>query len=175
MKPQGFTLIELMICLLVLAIILALGIPSFSEQLKNIQTKVAMHDLLRAIESARTLAVTSNKRTVLLANQEDWKQGWTLFIDENDDGELNGEETLKQEKSALTKVKIDANTHVEKYVSFIGTGEGRKLGVNNTGAFQVGTIKICPYTEGSGYALVLSRGGRTRVKTLTKTECDEIN
>lgn len=175
MKPQGFTLIELMITVLILAIILGLGIPGFFEQIKNIHTKVAMHDLLRTIESARTLAVTSNKRTVLLANQEDWAQGWTLFIDENDDGELNGEESLKQEKKALTKVKIDANTHVEKYISFIGTGEGRKLGVNNTGAFQVGTIKICPNTKGSGYALILSRGGRTRVKTLTELECDEIN
>lgn len=175
MKPQGFTLIELMITVLILAIILGLGIPGFFEQIKNIHTKVAMHDLLRAIESTRTLAVTSNKRTVLLANQEDWEQGWTLFIDENDDGELNGEETLKQDKKALTKVKIDANTHVKKYISFIGTGEGRKLGANNTGAFQVGTIKICPKAKGSGYALILSRGGRTRVKTLTQIECDEVN
>ena len=172
MQPQGFTLIELMICTVILAIILGLGIPSFSDQIRDVRTKVAMHELLRTIESARTLAVTSNKRTVLLANQEDWSQGWTLFIDENDDGELNGGETLKQHKAALTKVKINANTHVKKYISFIGTGEGRKVGLHNAGAFQVGTIKICPDTEGSGYALVLSRGGRTRVEKLSSAACD---
>jgi type IV fimbrial biogenesis protein FimT len=175
MKPKGFSLIELMVVLVISAIIIGFAIPSFFSLLKDINTKVAMHELLRAIESSRTLAVTSNNRTVLLANQEDWEQGWTLFIDKNHDGVLNGEETLKLQKKALNKVKISANTHVEKYISFIGTGEGRKLGSNGSGAFQVGTIKICPDTEGTGYALVISRGGRTRIKTLTTAECAEIN
>jgi type IV fimbrial biogenesis protein FimT len=175
MKSQGFSLIELMVVLAISAIIIGLAIPNFLSQFRDIRTKIAMHELLRAIESSRTLAVTSNKRTVLLAKQEDWKQGWTLFIDNNHDGELNGEETLKLERNALSKVKISANAHVKKYISFIGTGEGRKLGANNSGAFQVGTIKICPDTEGTGYALIISRGGRTRIKPLTKTECDEID
>lgn len=175
MKPKGFSLIELMVVLVIAAIILGLAIPSFFGQLKDIRTKVAMHELLRAIESSRTLAVTSNRRAVLLAKEEDWAKGWTLFIDQNHDGELNGEETLKQERPALNQVKVDANSHVQKYISFIGTGEGRKLGANGGGAFQVGTINICPETEGAGYALIISRGGRTRVKNLTKIECDEIN
>ncbi len=175
MKPKGFSLIELMVVLVISAIIIGFAVPSFFSLLRDINTKVAMYELLRAIESSRSLAVTSNNRTVLLANQEDWEQGWTLFIDKNHDGELNGEETLKLQKKALNKVKISANTHVEKYISFIGTGEGRKLGPNGSGAFQVGTIKICPDTQGTGYALVISRGGRTRIKTLTTAECTEIN
>ncbi|WP_323813031.1 GspH/FimT family pseudopilin [Cellvibrio sp. NN19] len=174
MKSQGFTLFELMICTAVLAITLGLAIPSLFEQIKTIRTKVATHELLRAIESARTLAVTSNKRSVLLANQNDWEQGWALFIDYNNDGVLNGEETLKQQRKALKDIKIHANSHVEEYISFIGTGEGRKIGIENGGAFQVGTIKICPETSGKGYALILSRGGRTRIQNLTLAECAEV-
>lgn len=174
MKQFGFTLFELLIVLLIASITLVIGIPSFSEQIKKSQTKVAMHDLLGAIESARSLAVQTNSRAVLLANQQDWTQGWRLFIDKNNDGELNGAEVTNSEKAALEHIKIQANTHVRNYISFIGTGEGRKIGVANGGAFQVGTIKICPIIKGEGYALVLSRGGRTRVKSLTLGECDAI-
>jgi len=174
MKHLGFTLFELLIVLLIVSITLVLGIPSFSEQIKNSQTKIAMHDLLGAIESTRSLAVNTNSRAVLLANEQDWEKGWTLFIDNNDDGELNGAETIKFEKVALENIKIHANTHVRHYVSFIGTGEGRKIGRGDGGAFQVGTFKICPTDKGEGYALILSRGGRTRVRSLTIEECDQI-
>lgn len=174
MKPQGFSLVEVIISTAILAIIIGLGIPSFFDSFKKTQARVATDELLRAIESARTLAVTTNKRTMLLADQANWTEGWTLFIDDNQDGQLNGDEPLKLEKTHLEHVKIHANTHVNEYISFIGTGEGRKLGVNGGGAFQVGTIKICPDAEGAGFALVLSRGGRTRIKKLSAAECAAI-
>lgn len=174
MKPSGFTLFELLFVLAITSIVLALAIPSFSESLKKSRTKIAMHEFLRAIESTRSLAVHTNSRAVLLATEEDWTKGWSLFIDNNDDGEMNEEETVKIEKGEIKHIKIKANTHLNHYVSFIGTGEGRKVGLANGGAFQVGTIKICPDTDGEGYALILSRGGRTRVKPLTVAECDEL-
>lgn len=164
MKLQGFTLIEQLIALSILAIVLALGIPSFSEQIKNAYTNAAMHELLHAIETTRALAVSSNKRTVLLANEEDWTKGWTLFVDADENGELNGDERLKLENQGLTNVKTDANTHVKARVAFIGTGA----------VSQMGTIKICPKTNGEGYALIISRGGRTRVKALDAEICAAI-
>lgn len=164
MKPQGFTLIEQLIALSILAIVLALGIPSLSEQIKNSHTKAAMHDLLHAIETTRTLAVSTNKRTVLLATDEDWTKGWKLFIDTDGNSELNEVEAVKLENQGLTEVKADPNTHVKKHVIFIGTGE----------VSQVGTIKICPKAAGTGYALVISRGGRTRVKALNAETCAAI-
>lgn len=174
MKKLGFTLLELLIVLLITAILLAMAIPAFSEQIKKLQTKVAMYELLGAIESTRALAVGTNKRAVLLAKERDWAKGWEVFIDLNDDGEINDTETIKTERDKLKNIKIHANTHMQEYVSFIGTGEGRKVGRANGGAFQVGTIKICPERRGDGYTLIISRGGRTRVSNLTAAECDEF-
>lgn len=174
MKSLGFTLFELLIVLLITSILLAIAIPTFTEQIKKLQTKVAMHELLGAIESARSLAVSTNKRAVLLANEGNWVNGWRLFIDLNDNGEINGAESIKIERNKLMNVKVSANTHLQEYVSFIGTGEGRKVGQANGGAIQIGTIKICPERKGDGYALIISRGGRTRVSNLTIAECDEI-
>jgi len=174
MKQVGFTLFELLIVLLIISITLVIGIPSFSEQINKSKTKVAMHDLLSAIESTRSLAVYSNNRAVLLAHEKDWTQGWSVFLDKNNDGVLNENETLKFEQAPLPHIKIHANTHVHDYISFISTGEGRKVGSGDGGAFQVGTIKICPIAKGTGYSLILSRGGRTRVKSLTAKECSAI-
>lgn len=174
MKQTGVTLFELLIVLLITGITLALGIPSFSEHIKRSQTKIAAQELLSAIESARSLAVYTNKRTVLIAKEQNWQKGWQLFIDDNDDGELNESETIQFETSSANNVRIQGNSHVRRYISFIGSGEGRKTGIANGGAFQVGTIKICPKARGEGYALILSRGGRTRTKALSKSECDNF-
>jgi type IV fimbrial biogenesis protein FimT len=175
LKRLGFTLFELLIVLLITSILLAIAIPTFTEQINKLQTKVAMHELLGAIESARSIAVSTNKRTVLLANEGDWAKGWKVFVDHNDNGEINGSETVKIERDKLKNIKVSANAHLQEYVSFIGTGEGRKVGKADSGTFQVGTIKICPEHTGNGYALIISRGGRTRVSNLTSAECNEID
>ncbi|HEX7763222.1 MAG TPA: GspH/FimT family protein, partial [Cellvibrio sp.] len=151
MKQQGITLIELIAVLSILAIAISIAAPTFSEQIKHTQTKIAMHDLLRAIESARTLAVSSNSRTILFANQKDWTQGWSLFIDKNNDGVLNNDEILQQVTAVTSKIKIEANSHVKEYISFISTGEARKAGKSNGGALQLGTFNICPTIKGKGY------------------------
>lgn len=58
---------------------------------------------------------------------------------------------------------IHANRPLQDHVSYIGTGESRRSGggVRHRGAFQAGTLTVCPAEPGRGYQLVLARGGRT--------------
>jgi type IV fimbrial biogenesis protein FimT len=174
MKHQGFTLLELLITLLITALILALAIPQFSEQIKKSRTQAATQTLLQAIETARTVAVMQNKRTLLVANGK-WHEGWKLFVDLDNDGVEDPEEPIIHEASALKGIKITGNSPVQKYISFIATGEGRMAGKANGGAFLTGTLKICPERQGKGYKLVLSRGGRLRSQQLNEAECAKKN
>lgn len=170
MKHQGFTLFELLITLLIMALILGLGLPSFSQQIQKNRVQAAAEELRQAVEAARTQAVMLNKRTLLQAN-ESWHNGWTLFIDLNNDGNLGSDEPIIREGGPLEGIKIRGNSSVKEYISFIPTGEGRKAGRADGGAFITGTLTICPDKPGDGYKLVLSRGGRLRSQPINKTDC----
>lgn len=174
MKSQGLTLFELLITVSILSITLALGIPSFNEQINKSRTKTAMLTLLDAIEATRATAISHNSRATLLANNQQWEDGWTLFIDTDNDGKLNNDEIPTIINGKLKGIKVAASTPMDTYVSFIGTGEGRKSGHVNGGAFLTGTIKICPEQTGEGYSLILSRGGRTRIDKLSPTDCAQM-
>lgn len=172
MKNNGFTLYELLITLTVIAITLAIGVPSFNKTIQNTRTKTATLELLAAIEQTRSTAVFTGRRSVLAA-QSQWHNGWKIFLDTNDDGVLDGNETVIAEKDKLDGVAIKGNHHVQELISFISTGEGRTPGRANTGALLVGRLTICPVTQGAGYTIVLSKGGRSRVSGITKEECDQ--
>lgn len=173
MNSQGFTLFELMISITILLIILTIGLPSFNKQVSQSRTKTATLSLLNAIETTRSTAVFRNKRTVLLAKEKKWHLGWTLFVDENNSGILDGDEEIFAENGKLQgalSIPKSEKSAINTYVSFIGTGEGRQIG-KGKGGFLSGTIQICPEQKGEGYSLILSRGGRTRVAKLTAEEC----
>lgn len=172
MKLQGFSLYELVVTLAITCITLAIAIPSFDNQIRESRTEVAALALLDAIETSRSTAVFQNTRTMLLAVDKKWHKGWVLFIDDDNDGVLDDEETTLRNEKEQKGVLITAKAPMDAYVSFIGTGEGRAPGKAKAGAFLAGTIKICPERKGAGYSLVLSRGGRTRVAKLTTEECE---
>lgn len=174
MKTHGFTLFELIITLAIISTILAIGIPSLSKQISKSRTKNAALALLDAIETTRATAVFRNQHVILNATNKKWHEGWTLFVDRNGNGTLDNDEETLFINEGLDAVITQAKVPMNKYVAFIGSGEGRQLGAGGTGGFLAGTIKICPTIKGDGYSLVLSKGGRTRVGKLTDLDCNAI-
>lgn len=168
---KGFTLIELLTTLCVISLLLFVGLPSFTEVLKENRLKTSTLSLIESIETTRSVAVFNNQRALLLPKNGDWEDGWIIFLDLNDDGLLNPNEDVIRDVTAPTGVTIEPNTPVTDYISFIGSGEGRKIGKKNGGSPMMGTLKVCPLEGGEGYALILSRGGRTRLDKLASADC----
>lgn len=174
MRSFGFTLIDLLTTIAIASILLSIGLPNFSAQIQNTRTKTATQNLLEAIELTRTKAVSTNKRTTII-NQTSWENGWELFIDKNNDGIRDNDEDIVQQHEKLTGVRIKTNSHINHYVSYIGTGESRNAnGTESSGAFQAGTFTICPEGKGKGYELILSRGGRVRKHDISAQDCAAI-
>lgn len=173
MKQQGLTLYELLIALSITAITLAIALPGFSQLIKDSQLKTQSLELHQAIERTRSTAVFSGKRAVLRADENGWHKGWKLFIDDNDDGILNGDEKILAQQEPLKGVIIKGNYHLKELVSFISNGEGRSPGSANRGAFTTGKLAICPEKEGEGFQIVLSKGGRSRMEKLTAADCTQ--
>lgn len=170
MNARGLTLIELLITLSILGVLLAIGIPSFQQQLESSRTRTAADSLLQAIHLTRSKAISTNRRATL-RKLGDWQSGWEIFYDRDFDGERDAGEEQITTGPALTGVTVSANGPLTNYVSFIGSGESRYAGTMNSGGFQAGTFTICPETGGNGYQLVLSRSGRARVETLAAADC----
>ncbi|MBN8430338.1 GspH/FimT family pseudopilin [Microbulbifer salipaludis] len=170
MNARGLTLVELLITLSILGILLAIGLPSFQQQLESNRTRTAADSLLQAIKLTRNKAVVTNQRATL-RKRGDWQSGWEIFHDRDFDGERDPGEDPIATGEPLTGVTIRANGPLANYVSFIGTGESRFAGTASSGGFQAGSFTICPANGGSGYRLVLARSGRVRVDTITAADC----
>lgn len=171
MKPRGFTLLELIITLFILVLLLTIGLPSFSKQIQSTRTKTAAIDLMQAVQHARTLAVSRNKRATLTHSGK-WEDGFEVFVDLNDNGLREADEELIFQTEPAENIVIHANQPVNKYVSFIGTGESRFVGKAKGGGFQAGTFRICSEDKTlAGHTLILARSGRMRMEDLPASEC----
>lgn len=97
----GFTLIELIIALVILAVLAALSAPSMSTFIKNNQQTAITNELIADILSARSEAVhLNNPVTICKTNtmttcmvsgdSEEWEEGWFIFRDNDGDGVVDG-------------------------------------------------------------------------------------
>lgn len=78
-KPSGFTLIELMVVLAVLAIFAGIGLPSFRELIASQKVKDAASTMQTALLLTRSEALKRNTSIALapvVANQ--WNAGWRI-------------------------------------------------------------------------------------------------
>ena len=171
-RQYGFTLIELMIALVIAAILLSIAYPAFAGLIQRMRVQTTSYQILEAVQLTRHHAAKANQRANITPKSQDWSQGWEIYLDANHNGERDDDETLLSEGDALNEhVAVDANLPVRRYISFLGTGESRWATQINGGAFQAGTITVCPKDAGRGYELVLSRGGRMRMDPLEATKC----
>lgn len=77
-RLQGFTLIELMITIVILAILTMVAAPSFREFIANQRVRNASFDLMAALTLARSQAITQGGGVELKKTGSDWNVGWTV-------------------------------------------------------------------------------------------------
>jgi type IV fimbrial biogenesis protein FimT len=85
--PRGFTLVELLMAMTVLAITLALGIPSFRGLITANRMTNQSSQLIGALKLAQSEAIRrAQPVTLRSANDDNYSLGWTVFPDANADG-----------------------------------------------------------------------------------------
>jgi type IV fimbrial biogenesis protein FimT len=70
-RSHGFSLIELVIVLVIMAILLALGLPSFSNYLRNSRLRAAAQTFLSGVQLARSEAVRRDQQVEFLLTAAD--------------------------------------------------------------------------------------------------------
>ena len=109
-KPnQGFTLIELMVAVAIAGILLAVGVPSFAEAVKESRISSQYNALVGSLYLARSEAVKGPGQVTVCprksegseecGSKTDWENGWLVFIDNT---RVSGE----------SEAKVDANDEI---------------------------------------------------------------
>lgn len=109
-KKEGFSLIELMVIVAVLALALGLGIPAFNDMTSNNRMSTAVNGLVTSLHAARGEAIT-RRATVILCPANgaqtdcdadgDLRAGWLVFVDSDGDGLLDATEPVVQRHGAI--------------------------------------------------------------------------
>lgn len=75
---KGFTLIEMMVTVAVLAIILGIGVPSFQTLIERNRVSTATNKLFSALTTARSEAIRLGQNVSLTPASAGWAAGWTI-------------------------------------------------------------------------------------------------
>jgi type IV fimbrial biogenesis protein FimT len=82
-RERGFTMIEIMIAVLIMATLLMIGVPTFRDSMANSNIRGAAGDLGIAFNTARAMALSLRTVVVVkpLGTANDWNDGWMIDFD----------------------------------------------------------------------------------------------
>jgi type IV fimbrial biogenesis protein FimT len=178
MKQSGATLLELMVVLALSAILLTMGIPSFTSLLQANHLTSAANALVSSLHLTRGEAIKRNARVAMCpsltgiscADGGGWHQGWVVFHDANNNAALDATEAVIQTQPAMRAgFRLTGNEPVSRYISYSPTGSARLI----SGAWQFGTLTVCNVSASSDTArqIIISSTGRPRTVKVVLASC----
>ena len=156
-KLQGYTLIELMVVVAVMAILLTVGLPQLNTFFGSNRMIANTNDFVSAIQIARSEAIKRGGRvsmckssnadagTPSCATGSNWEDGWIVFVDsDSTTGQYNSASDgvlLRRHTSAAgAGVTITTSDNIiQNYISFTSRGVPKTA----NGGAQSGMYRIC--------------------------------
>lgn len=81
-RGRGFTVIELLIGIVLMAVLLALAAPSVKQYAANQRVKASAVELVAALNYARSEAIKRNEATLLMPDGT-WAEAWVMVVGGN--------------------------------------------------------------------------------------------
>ena len=147
----GFTLLELLVAVGIAAIILAVGVPSFSSSIDNQRMTSATNDLVMTMNLAKSEAikrvayvtVCKSSDGATCTNASNWNDGWIVFSNATN-ANLNtvdaGDEIIRVFDGVNERVTISPVGGVANFLSF------RPAGTVGTSVANIsGTLTTCDH------------------------------
>ena len=164
---SGFTLVNLLTTLAIVAILVSAGTPSLLSFLANNQANNTYRKLFGLIQYARLESVNYGSQVILCPTvdrrecSQDWRQELMIFVDSNNDEGRDNEELLLRLTAKLTEEN--------EYIYWKASGSRRYLRFKPTGETrnQNGRLTYCLHKGEKVYArqIIMYLTGRARRAT----------
>ncbi|MFS2124355.1 GspH/FimT family pseudopilin [Pseudomonas sp. Pseusp97] len=156
---RGFTLLELMVTVAVLAILIGIAVPSLGDATLAGKLAASANDLVAGVAMGRSEAIKRNTVTSLCVSSNGtscgsggWEQGWII---------ISGSTVIQKHSAAPTGFKV---------TSSVAKVDFQPTGVGNTQA----TITVCRSAPSAGSqerVVNVSATGRAYVSKTTTGTC----
>lgn len=162
-RISGFTLIELIVALTIVAIIVGAGIPSLSILLANSKADNGYRQLFTLLQFARSQSVFYRQQVVICpsTNQKNCNKNWQneliVFVDSNRNKKYDAEDILLQ-----TYEKAEDN--IKRIVTAFGSTKHLSFNYDGSSGSQNGRLTYCVTSGKETYArqIIISKTGRAR-------------
>lgn len=171
-RPRGFTLIELLVAVSVLAIVIALAVPSFTGLINGNRLASGVNEMVAAVQTARIEAVRQGRRVAVCRSTDNatcsaggaW-QNWITIIDSSGNGAFGVGDTVLRISSVEAPVEVTVgNTITDNGNSIVFRPDGLAYDVND--ALLVGAVTVCiPTDQPQRNQRVLNVAAGSRVST----------
>ncbi len=166
-KNAGFTLVEALVVVAMLALLASLAAPSFEGTLRRYRVDSARESFIATLQLARSEAVRTGQRVVLtrltgcgitLSANNDWSCGWQTFVDADADNTFNNSD------AEIQRVEVPSNVSAFKasvvnpgFIAFDRFGSVTQTGQN---------FRFFPVNPGATEAMLVCFTTGTRIRTV---------
>lgn len=166
MLARGYTLLELMVTMAIIAVLAGMGMPAFRTLAGESRVSGVTSAYMHAFNSGRYAAVVAYRPVSICdldaagACTGRWNNRLTVFYDDDNDGQLaSGNDVIDV---------ADTGSPREVSVTFRAFGKTRYLHLGPNGHYrQNGTFRFCVGAGRPGRNIVINGVGRARTETTT--------
>jgi type IV fimbrial biogenesis protein FimT len=181
-SARGFTLIELMVTVALVAILMAVAVPSMTTFQRNAELTSFSNTMTAAVNAARGEAMKRGRYAMVVPlDGSNWSSGWVVFvdIDRSQAYEAANDVTLLTRDAIPSYLEISANGTAAAsppYIMFDASGYVRQKGgglANQTFNIQRNDVSGADALAQTR-RIIISRPGRVRTctpKTSTDATC----
>lgn len=176
-KHLGFTLVELLVTIAILAILTALAVPSFKQTIQSTTISNNVNTFMGDLRFARSEAIRRGGNVVMCRSNAPeaanpvcntgsgtgtigWASGWIIFHDLNNNFNRDAGETILRVQAQIKSIDSMVEAKASPQARFEFTGTGRLRTISSATQLQFGGGN---YANTVQRVVCVSLGGRARI------------
>ncbi|HHJ16839.1 MAG TPA: prepilin-type N-terminal cleavage/methylation domain-containing protein [Gammaproteobacteria bacterium] len=161
-NAHGFTLVELMVTLTVIAILATVAVPSFTNTIKDNRMVAQINRLAGSLAIARSDAIRFGREATVCVSSDqatctgetNWELGWMVWVDLNGNNLMDAGEERQFVEGMPGGMTFTSNTGTSEFV------------YSTQGTAASGTLELCDdRTAETGRQVRVSSTGRPNTDT----------